>query len=1088
MVSTQSTLKQLIHASERNSDFPWLVELAQIALAARAGAPHAYGFAGNSAFQLLIMGYAQCWSTSNGPVFEPRDFQRRLLHLLQRASDNGYMWLAAECAAVIHYLGTRDRSDSQTAAKGPEDRYATVAAHAGKVAAKLHDAMGVTSFVNLVKPRETWEVALQELEVLAFETGKKAKSSKPSASSRPQRRLVWVLDADEWGADLRPKLQRATKRGWTRGKEITVDRLAVDDSLELSDQDRAVIRAMSRSQHRWRRNEHYNAMFELIGSPNVITVSGLSVNVVRRDPELHITEQDDDEIHAQLVPYGSDSETHLVAIASETRCEVTRFNDSHKRLRSIIPEHGLTLPAAARGRLVSAITELAAEVRIQSDIEGADDTPMRDGDASVCVQLVPSGDGLAVSVVVEPIADTGQFFVPGQGGSIVYTPTEAGEVLAIRRELKAERAHLADLLSACPALPSNFDPSEPLTLRSPIDCLELLEQLREADTRCQWPNGESLNVVARTAPSQLRISVKSAADWFSASAEFAVDEDRVLGLKRLFELLDANPGSRFLEIDDGQFVALTENFRRQLDELRAFSSPGRGDEVQIHPLAAGFLDDAIDDIDLHADHDWHSRIERFHEAKAIDVELPQNLLADLRPYQVDGFRWLVQLSHWGAGGILADDMGLGKTVQTLALLLHRASAGPALVVAPTSVVANWVNEAARFAPSLNVVKYAGDRSARRDLLSAVNPNDLFITTYGVLQNDIEHLAEVSWSSAVLDEAQAIKNMTTKRARSTTRLQADFRLVTTGTPIQNNLMDLFSLFRFVNPGLLGSSAEFQRRFVLPIERDEDADARSQLNRIISPFVLRRLKTEVLKDLPPRTEVMLSVELSDAERAFYEALRRRALEDLESKPDAETGERHIQVLAHLTRLRLACCNPRLVQDKGAPASSKLDAFAETLDELLAGGHKVLVFSQFVKHLRLVEEHLIDQDVSYQYLDGQTSAPAREKRIAQFQGGDGDVFLISLKAGGTGLNLTAADYVIHLDPWWNPAVEDQASDRAHRIGQTKPVTIYRLVAQGTIEEQIVELHTRKRDLADALLEGTDAPGRLDADELLALLRDEL
>ena len=339
---------------------------------------------------------------------------------------------------------------------------------------------------------------------------------------------------------------------------------------------------------------------------------------------------------------------------------------------------------------------------------------------------------------------------------------------------------------------------------------------------------------------------------------------------------------------------------------------------------------------------------------------------------------------------------------------------------------------------------------------------------------------------MLDEAQAIKNPNAKRTEAARRLNAHFRVFTTGTPVQNNLMDLYSLFGFVNPGLLGSLRQFRARFLLPIERDGNAAAQRRLRRLIAPFVLRRLKSDVLDDLPERTEITLHVEMSESEANVYEALRQRALEDLEA-----AGERggQMQLLAHLTRLRLACCNPKLVLDETeAPPSSKLAAFAATLDDLLQNNHKVLVFSQFVMHLRLVEEHLQREGIRYQYLDGATPSKVRTERINAFQAGDGDIFLISLKAGGVGLNLTAADYVIHMDPWWNPAVEDQASDRAHRIGQKRPVTIYRLVTRGTIEDQIVDLHHRKRDLADRLLEGTDAPNRLSADELLGLLRRPL
>jgi len=538
------------------------------------------------------------------------------------------------------------------------------------------------------------------------------------------------------------------------------------------------------------------------------------------------------------------------------------------------------------------------------------------------------------------------------------------------------------------------------------------------------------------------------------------------------------------------FLALTSTLRRQLEDLRSLSSPASGASVRVHPLAAIALDDVIAEAEVDTDAAWREQRQRLEQAHAFTPDLPGTLQADLRPYQREGYEWLARLSQWGAGACLADDMGLGKTVQVLALLLHRAADGPALVVAPTSVVANWIDEARRFAPTLNVLAYGGPPLLRHELLAELGALDLVVTSYGLLQSDIDQLAEIAWHSAVLDEAQAIKNPVTKRAKAVRRLGADFRLVTTGTPIQNNLIDLHSLFGFINPGLLGSLDHFRRHFAAPIERSGSTNARGRLRRLIAPFLLRRLKTDVLDDLPERTEITLHVEMAPVEAAFYEALRQRAVDDLEAAPGDGKGEgaRRLQVLAHLTRLRLACCNPKLVRATEAPPSSKLETFLEVLGELRENRHKVLVFSQFVSHLKLIEDSVRATGIPYQYLDGSTPAKARAERVAAFQAGEGDVFLISLKAGGTGLNLTAADYVIHMDPWWNPAVEDQASDRAHRIGQTRPVTIYRLVAKGTIEDQIVALHRHKKDLADRLLQEADAPARLNAEELLELLRQPI
>ncbi|MBL8485417.1 MAG: ATP-dependent helicase, partial [Rhodocyclaceae bacterium] len=342
---------------------------------------------------------------------------------------------------------------------------------------------------------------------------------------------------------------------------------------------------------------------------------------------------------------------------------------------------------------------------------------------------------------------------------------------------------------------------------------------------------------------------------------------------------------------------------------------------------------------------------------ALDPQVPATLTAELRDYQRDGYVWLMRLAHWGAGACLADDMGLGKTVQTLALLLARAAAGPALVVAPTSVCLNWLAEANQHAPTLNVRLYGpGDRAATLD---ALGPYDLVIASYGLLQLDVERFAARRWASIVLDEAQAVKNRETRRARAVMRLSGDFRLITTGTPVENHLGELWNLFEFTNPGLLGSFEKFTERYALPIEKQGDPAARARLRKLIQPFVLRRNKSQVLAELPPRTEISLRIELSDEERTLYEALRLSALERLEG--DAGT-RRNLRILAEITRLRRACCHPSLIAADAGIAGAKLAAFAELVDELLENRHKALVFSQFVDHLAILRGHLDGRGVRY------------------------------------------------------------------------------------------------------------------------------
>jgi len=354
-----------------------------------------------------------------------------------------------------------------------------------------------------------------------------------------------------------------------------------------------------------------------------------------------------------------------------------------------------------------------------------------------------------------------------------------------------------------------------------------------------------------------------------------------------------------------------------------------------------------------------------------------------------------------------------------------------------------------------------------------------------LQQEIELFAAKKYATVILDESQAIKNPESNRAKAASMLQADFRIAMTGTPIENRLSELWSLFRFLNPGIFGSQKSFEDRFAIPIQRDQSTSARSTLRRLVHPFMLRRTKSQVLEELPARTEIIREIELSPEEAALYEAARLNALKELQEIKDKNSGPGRLQILAALTRLRQLCCNPKMVLPNSTVESSKLEAFREIMEELKENRHRVLVFSQFVKHLDILRKELDELGITYQYLDGSTPVKERQKRVDTFQAGESDAFLISIKAGGSGLNLTAADYVIHTDPWWNPAVEDQATDRAHRIGQTRPVTVYRLITQGTIEEKIVRLHHEKRDIADKLLEGTDQATTLSAEELIEILR---
>ncbi len=473
------------------------------------------------------------------------------------------------------------------------------------------------------------------------------------------------------------------------------------------------------------------------------------------------------------------------------------------------------------------------------------------------------------------------------------------------------------------------------------------------------------------------------------------------------------------------------------------------------------------------------RLEQIKKLASLPVVAPpKNFNAELRPYQLEGLSWLQGLARAHLSGILADDMGLGKTVQILAHLALDHELGllkkPVLVVCPTSVLHNWLAETKRFAPQLNAVAYHGGE--RQSVLEGKQAEpSLIVTTYALLIRDAKELARVDWQAVILDEAQAIKNAGTKAAKAARSLKSDYRLCVSGTPVENHLGELWSLFEFLTPGMLGDVKAFSKHFRTPIEKHKRADIRQLLAKRLSPFILRRIKEQVAKDLPDKTVIVHELDLSSMQRDLYETVRtvsaQKVLEEINKKG---LNRAQLAILDAMLKLRQVCCDPRLVKlaVSEAPSltdSAKLEALIDLLEPLIENGRKVLVFSQFTSMLDLIAPELEAREIKFVQLRGDTTD--RATPVARFQAGEVSVFLISLKAGGTGLNLTAADTVVHYDPWWNPAVEDQATDRAHRIGQTEKVFVYKFIARGTIEERMLELQVRKRALCEAIFDAESA-----------------
>ena len=698
------------------------------------------------------------------------------------------------------------------------------------------------------------------------------------------------------------------------------------------------------------------------------------------------------------------------------------------------------------------------------------------------LELLASG-AVQIRLCVRPVK-LGPIFAPGEGPVLVLEG-QGRDRHGVRRDHQKERQS-GHALAARLSLNGGQE-IEPWSWRvgegdPALDLISALKDLVD-EVIVEWADDQRLLALGSVGRRDLQMKVGDKKDWFFVEGGAKVAGETV----PLADLLAAiRDGRRYVAVGARGFARIEETLREALARAEASLVDLHG---TLHVSAVGsdpLMGLVEDEAQVLASAAFQAIRRKMREGETAPLSLPSALETALRPYQRAGVAWMARLSHWGAGAVLADEMGLGKTIQTLAILAHRAAQGPALVVAPTSVVANWVDEAARFTPELSVRLYRGpDRAAG---LRALGPGDVVITSYTLATSDVEALAGVAFGTLVLDEAQAVKNAATERAKALRSLDTRWRLGLTGTPIENHIGELWSLFRVISPGLLGSWGQFRARYAVPIEKFGDDTRRKALTALLRPFVLRRTKADVAPELPARTTVVRSVRLSPEEHDLYEQLRRSTIQDLaaaKKDPDRDASSIRFVLLAALTRLRQLCCHPRLVYPNTRAGSAKAGYLVDLLGELREGGHKALVFSQFRSFLELLTPRLRQHGFRVLVLDGTTPAETRAQRIAAFQAGAADVFLISLKAGGFGLNLTAADTVIHLDPWWNPAVEDQATARAHRIGQRKPVTAIRLVARDTIEEAVLGLHAAKRALAAGVLEDTDVAAALGTDELLDLIR---
>lgn len=944
---------------------------------------------------------------------------------------------------------------------------------------KLCAAFGNAPLLSSIEMKQTWELVLENMleEELKQEKSQETKSD---------IRLAYLI---RYAGNIEVREQNLLKSGhWGSGKAVSSNRY---QSGQIDCMDEIDKRIWAR----WRKKGYQrisieDALPELVDSDRLFTGHHApfdSVTVTREKPYLVIEKTGENFKVSSNYP-----SIRTTGRYDATDCIINRKDDTHY---TVIPLEGrqrryyeqlLTLgefPLTAEKKLQEFFPKISKLVEVHSPLlkEGSTLESI-DGQAVICLQVHPGEQDFHIQLYARPIPEGKALFTPGKGSNLVVDEKN-GVRYQVKRHLKQERTNY-EAITAYMEDEMDVTANENgaiLTAEQMLTLLDYIYQLPESYF-VEWPEGEKLRLKKTSEPGYWNASLTSNGNWLDIEGDIQLDDETVLNMAQLLELISHNKG-KYIRLNATDYLRLSDNLRKQLNRLESITVKNHG-KMQISNFQAGLLGDDILNGELEIKHDssLDQMRQRITDSKKLTAKVPAKLQATLRDYQSDGFQWIVRLNSWGAGACLADDMGLGKTVQTIAYLLFMAKKGAALVVAPASVVPNWRKELQRFAPALNV-SILNESSDRQQTIQQAKGFDIVLSTYGLLVSEEETLTAKKWNIICLDEAHTIKNRETKTSACAMKLQAENRVILTGTPIQNHLGELWNLFQFINPGLLGSYDLFQQKYITPIEQDKDKQRQLQLNRIVHPFMLRRTKQEVVEELPDKQEITLSVELSDEEMGIYEAIRRKAKAML-----AEGGASvNVSALAEITKLRQASCSATLVEKKWKGECSKINLLIDLMNELKDGKNRALIFSQFTSFLNLVRQALDKAGEEYLYLDGSTPMKQREKLVQEFQQGDCPFFLISLKAGGLGLNLTGANYVIHLDPWWNPAIEQQATDRAYRIGQEQKVTAYHLVAAHTIEEKIIRLHETKRNLADALLEGTEMSHKLTAKELMEMLEEK-
>ncbi len=771
----------------------------------------------------------------------------------------------------------------------------------------------------------------------------------------------------------------------------------------------------------------------------------------------------------------SSSKRFYMRQIDENHYEVVKLTTVHHSIMDTLLSQR-EYPLSSIPELIRLSGKLEEWFIVESSLDSINTNPVADGRSINLVRIVPNSKGMYnVSMGVKPIEESELLFVPGDGMP-EYVARVGKENITVFRDLKTEKANRIALKNEIESGGTCYRISKSLYCVDLNVLMRIMEFMHYNPDRyiMEWPRGQALKFKGEFKPQsgERPFHIGYGIDWFEIEGNLQLDTDKY-SIPELIAAAKTRDRNGYVRIDENTYARMSEAIQKELAKLSGIVQSGR--KTVISKYQVGKLAELLEGskLGLQASEEVQQLQQKMKDAYASNPEIPQNLNATLRDYQKEGYQWMSRLAAWDAGACLADDMGLGKTIQTITFMLSKASEGPSLVVVPKALTINWKNEIERFAQALKPI-VLNDMKDKHGVVSIAGPSDVVICTYNLLATNQDMLTPKQWNVICLDEAHYIKNRDTKMSQVAMDLKGNHRVILTGTPVQNHLGELWNLFQFLNPGLLGNFEYFKGKL-------HSEEGVSEIRNAVLPFILRRSKEEVLTELPTKSEVDWIVQLSPSELAYYEGIRTKTELDIKRQAMQRVD---IGMLQCLSKLRLASCSPSLADPEWVPQSSKVKDFMKLIKGIDVTQNSVLVFSQFTSFLEIIRREMDSKGYDYCYMDGSYSTAQRQREVDSFQSGEKNIFISSIKAGGIGLNLTAANYVIILDPWWNPATEDQAMDRAHRIGQVNDVTVIRMISGHTIEEKILRLHEMKRKISDDILTGTAQTSKLSYEDVKELV----